>query len=134
MQTAGGSNQRLDSPLQLAARPSFPSSKPSSSNTKLERDLTPPSVLQPPCLSDSIPIECKPTQCIFCVGCEGLPTEARLKSFHSHCDLKKHFYRKHLRHHPDGQPIICPHPRCKATLKGKIHLQNHAELMHKILT
>ncbi len=57
--------------------------KPSSSNTKLERDLTPPSVLQPPSLLDSIPIEYKPTQCIFCVGCEGLPTEARLKSFHT---------------------------------------------------
>ncbi len=102
--------------------------KPSSANTKLERDLTPPS------LSDSIPMECKPTQCIFCLGCEGLPAETRLKSFHSHGDLKKHFHRKHLRHHPDSQPIVCPHPRCEATLKNKTHLQNHAELMHKTPT
>ena len=44
-------------------------------------------------LSESIPIECKPTQCIFCLGSEGLPTEQRLKSFHSTGDLKRHFQR-----------------------------------------
>ena len=112
----------------------FRRQKPSSADTKLERDLTPPSVFQAPSLSDAIPIECKPTQCIFCLGCEGLPTEARLKSFRSHGDLKKHFHRKHLRHHPSGQPIACPHPRCDVDLKSKMHLQNHAELVHKTPT
>ena len=59
-----------------------------------ERHLTPPSVLDPASLSDSIPIECEPTQCIFCLGCVALPTETRLKSFHSRYDLKKHFHCK----------------------------------------
>ena len=105
-----------------------------SSNAKLEKENTPPSVLPQPSLSDSIPIQCKPTQCIFCLGDEGLSTEKRLWSFHSHGDLKKHFNRKHLRHHPDHQPIACPHPRCEATLTGKMHLQNHAEVVHKTPT
>ena len=82
----------------------------------------------------TIPIQCKPTQCILCLGDKGLSTEKRLLSFHSHGDMKKHFNRKHLRHHPDHQPIACPHPRCEATLTGKMHLQNHAEVVHKTPT
>ena len=77
-------------------------SNPSASDTKLERDLIRPSVLHLPSLSDSITMECEATQCIFCLGCEVLPTETRLRSFHTRGNLKKHFHRKHLRHHPDG--------------------------------
>ncbi len=99
-----------------------------------ERHLTLPSVLDPASLSDSIPIECEPTQCIFCLGCEALPTETRLKSFHSRGDLKKHFHRKHLRHHQDGHLIACPHPRCQDVLTSTMYLQNHAELVHKTPT
>lgn len=62
-------------------------------NIKLEWNLTSSS------LSDFISIECKLTQCIFCLDCEELSTKTRLKFFYSHDDLKKHFYRKHLHHH-----------------------------------
>ena len=48
--------------LQEGKRPRRP--KLSASVIK-ERHLTPPSVLDPASLSDSIPIECEPTQCIF---------------------------------------------------------------------
>ena len=118
--------------LQEARRPRHP--KPSASDIRLERDVQPLSVLDPPGLSNSIPIECKATQCIFCLGEEGLPAVTRLKSFHSRGDLKKHFHRKHLRHHSNSKPIACPHPRCNVELSGKMHLQNHAALVHKTLT
>ena len=102
-----------------------------------ERHLTPPSVLDPASLSDSISIECEPTQCIFCIfclGCVALATETRLKSFRSRYDLKKRFHCKHLRHHQDGHPIACPHPRCQDVLTSTMNLQNHAELVHKTPT
>lgn len=104
------------------------------SDVKLERDQTAPPFLNAPCLSDSLSIDCEPTQCRFCLGCESLPRETRLKPFHSRGDLKKHFYRKHLRHYPDGQPIACPHPRCHVDLVSKMHLRYHAELVHKTST
>jgi len=100
----------------------------SASDTKLKKESTPPT------LSESLPLEFQPTQCIFCLGDEGLPAEKRLWSFHSHDDLKKHFYRKHLRYHPEDQPIACPYSRCEATLIGEMHLQNHAEAVHKTPT
>jgi len=67
----------------------------STSDIKRKKEGTPST------LSESLPLECQPTQCIFCLGDEGLPAEKRLWSFHSHGDLKKHFYRKHLRYHPE---------------------------------
>lgn len=118
--------------LQEARRPRCP--KPSTSDSRLKRDAKPPSALDPPILSDSIPIECKSTQCIFCLGEEGLPAVTRLKSFHSRGDLKKHFQRKHLCHHSNSKPIACPHPRCNIELESKMQLQNHAALVHKTLT
>ena len=105
-----------------------------SASTNTLTQETPPATLRPLGLSDSLPVECKPTQCIFCLGSEALPAEVRLKSFHSRGDLKKHFQRKHLRHHPKDQPIECPHPRCKVTLHNTMHLQNHAETVHKTRT
>ena len=92
------------------------------------------SISPPPNLSETLPIECKVTQCIFCLKNENLSTLDRLKTFASRDDLKKHFHRKHLRHHRDDQPIPCPHPRCDVILNGPMHLQNHAEVMHKTPT
>ena len=92
------------------------------------------SVSPPPNLSETLPVECKATQCIFCLGNEDLSAPDRLKTFASHGDLKKHFHRKHLRHHPNGQPIACPHPRCEVILNDAMHLQNHAEVVHKTRT
>ena len=87
-----------------------------------------------PSLSDSLGIECKPTQCIFCLGREEIPSEKRLKCFHSRGDLKKHIFRHHFSHHQSGVPIDCPHPRCKISLSTTSHLQNHAEMVHKTPT
>ena len=57
-----------------------------------DREGASPAILQLPTFSDSFPIECKPTQCIFCLGNEELPAVKRLWSFSSHGDLKRHFH------------------------------------------
>ena len=85
-------------------------------------------------LSKMLPIECKVIQCIFCIENEDLSTIDRLKAFASRDDLKKHFHRKHLRHHSNGQSIACPHSRCDVILNDAMHLQIHVEMMHKTLT
>lgn len=117
--------------LQEARRPRRP--KPSASDIKLEQDTKPPSVLDLPSLSDSIPIECESTQCIFCLGEEGLPALTPQKSFHSSGNLKKHFQRKYFCHHSNSKPIACPHPKCNVELESKMQLQNHAAMVHKTL-
>ncbi len=103
-------------------------------NIKVKEEQTSPSNSSPPNLSTTLLVECKATQCIFCLGNEHLSVADRLKTFASRGDLKKHFHRKHLRHHANGQPIVCPHPRCDVLLYGTMHLQNHAEVVHKTPT
>ena len=83
---------------------------------------------------EPFPIECGPTQCIFCLGNPELSLEDRRKTFRNRDGLKRHFHRKHLRHNPDGEPIDCPHPKCDAGLSDKVHLQNHAATVHKTFT
>ena len=83
---------------------------------------------------DKVPMECLPTQCIFCLGQLKMSLEARQKVFRNHDGLKRHFYRKHLRHYPDDEPIDCPHPECNVRLRHKEHLQNHAAMIHKTFT
>jgi len=82
----------------------------------------------------SLSIECMSTQCIFCLGNDELSTPRRLWSFSSHGDWKLHFYRKHLRHHPNKQSIARPRSRCNIDLMDKMHLQNHAKVVHKTFT
>ena len=101
---------------------------------QVKEEQTSPLGSLPPNLIKTLPVECKATQCIFCLGNEELSAHDRLKAFASRGDLKKHFHRKHLRHYPDHQPIACPHPRCNVTLNGIMHLQNHAALVHKTPT
>ena len=101
---------------------------------KIKKENISPSVSPPPDLSKTLPVECEATQCIFCLGNEYLPAAERMKPFASRGDLKKHFHRKHLRYHPDGQRIACPHPRCDIVLTSTMHLQNHAEKVHKTPT
>ena len=92
------------------------------------------SVSPPRSLSETLPVECEATQCIFCFGNKDLSVGHRLKTFAARGDLKKHFHRKHFRHYPEGQPIACPYPRCDATLAGKKHLQNYATWVYKTFT
>ena len=95
---------------------------------------TPPNSLSSSPAPESIPIICKSTQCIFCIGDESQPAEKRLRAFHARGDLKKHFLRKHARYHLVDAPIDCPHPRCRITFNSIKGLRGHAELIHKTLT
>ena len=85
-------------------------------------------------LSKMLSIECKATQCIFCLENEDLLAIDQLKTFASRDDLKKHFHRKHLRHHSNDQSIACPHSRCDVILNDAMHLQNQVEVVHKTRT
>lgn len=80
------------------------------------------------------PIECLPTQCIFCLGNPDLLLEDRAKAFRNRDGLKRHFERKHLRHFPDDQQLTCPHPNCDVQLLNKVHLRNHAAKIHRTAT
>lgn len=66
-------------------------SKSFASDIKFKRDAKLSSVFDPPNLLDFILIKSKSTQCIFCLGEEGLSVVTRLKSFYSLGNLKKHF-------------------------------------------
>ena len=101
-------------------------------NTKV--DIQQPTAYGQRSLSETLPIICEATQCIFCLGNEALPISDRVKTFAARGDLKKHFHRKHLRHHRKNDPIACPHPRCKTSLEGVMDLQNHAARVHKSFT
>ena len=81
-----------------------------------------------------IPIECLPTQCIFCLGNSNLAYERRPKAFHRRDALQKHFQGVHVQYIPDGQAIDCPHPECNERLRHKQHIQNHAARVHKTIT
>ena len=85
-------------------------------------------------LSKTLAIECQITQCIFCFDNETFFVFDRLKIFAFRDDLKKHFHRKHLRHHSESQSIACSHFQCNVILNDTMHLQNHVEMMHKIRT
>ncbi len=134
IQRRGAAVSALTALCRLQESQGFRRRKDISSTTKPEREKTEQVVLRQASLSESLPIECKPTQCIFCLGNEELSMVNRLWSFSTRGDLKRHFHRKHLRHHPDGQLIACPHPRCNVDLNDKMHLQNHAEVVHKTAT
>ncbi|KAK0858530.1 hypothetical protein LTR87_017760 [Friedmanniomyces endolithicus] len=84
---------------------------------------------------DSFPVQCQPTQCIFCIGDEELSPAKRAKSFRNRDGLKRHFIRKHLQYHAARQRIKCPHPKChNEWLEHADHLRNHAATVHGSLT
>ena len=76
-------------------------------------------------------LKCQPMQCIFCFGQQDLPMTKRTKSFHKVGDLKKHFHQKHLKFLPKNKSIVCPHPLCHEILEYTMHLQRHAQEVHK---
>ncbi|KAL8809508.1 MAG: hypothetical protein Q9223_007917, partial [Gallowayella weberi] len=75
------------------------SSTEEEADIKVKEEQT--SVSPPPSLSETLPVECEATQCIFCLGNEDLSAADRLRAFAARGGLKKHFHRKHLRHYRD---------------------------------
>jgi hypothetical protein len=70
----------------------------------------------------------RPRVCFICLGEESLPFQKRVYSFASPGDLTKHFKRKHLSNIKEGDRIRCK--VCRMSLQHKMHLLNHAELIH----
>nr|POE75084.1 hypothetical protein CFP56_78196 [Quercus suber] len=84
---------------------------------------------------DPFPVQCLPTQCVFCMGNNGLSLAKRTKQFRDRAGLRRHFFRKHLQYHDTKQRIRCPHPKCcNEWLEHTDHLRNHAATVHKTLT
>jgi hypothetical protein len=84
---------------------------------------------------DPFPVECLPTQFVFCIGNDGLSLAKRTKQFRDQDGLRRHFFQKHLQYHDTKQRIRCLHPKCRDEwLEHTDHLWNHAATVHKTLT
>lgn len=69
-------------------------------------------------LADLFPLVCSPTQCLFCLGNEGMSLESRTFSF-SHIDhLHRHIRDFHLQHNGNvSMSFPCPHPACSESCR-----------------
>ena len=83
-----------------------------------------------PELPEEWKLECKPLQCIFCLGDKTLAPSRRLHEFSEKGGLKKHLINCHLTRLPNDGPIDCPHPACNEVLRDKLTVRNHAENVH----
>ena len=78
----------------------------------------------------AIPVDCKPFQCLVCIGRTELSIENRLHNYGSKDSLKRHFHRTHPKFKNNS---VCPHPRCLGVvLELKTDFLNHAALVHGI--
>jgi hypothetical protein len=80
-----------------------------------------------------IPLICKKTQCIFCIGNEKYSYEKRLRTFRRVSHMMDHVEDVHLRYQ-DPDEVICHHPMCRSELPFKsINLfKNHVARVHEI--
>lgn len=77
------------------------------------------------------PLQCRPFQCLHCIGDTRLPTHERQHNFGSMYSLERHFNR-----HPQFQPgENCPFPSdgcAKLALKSLMDFKHHAAEVHKV--
>jgi len=84
---------------------------------------------------DKFPMECKPKQCIFCLGDGSKPYEERIFEY---CRASKMMdaVEKHLKEFEPDDQVPCPHPRCEAAklvLSNVTTFKNHTANVHKIV-
>jgi len=83
---------------------------------------------------DLFPIECRPKQCIFCLGDDRKPYLERTYEY-TRANKMMNEVEKHLRRFGPGDKVACPHPQCKAAgliLPGVQDFKNHTARIHKI--
>lgn len=83
----------------------------------------------------SLPLECNPSQCLFCIGDERLPPEHRTFCWSRPAKMMDHIEDQHLKSLALDAKILCPHPRCRESgvvLDGVSHFKSHALGIHKI--
>ncbi|OAX85254.1 hypothetical protein ACJ72_00376 [Emergomyces africanus] len=68
--------------------------------------------------TDTFPISCPGTQCLFCLGDSQLPHSARIYSFSRPDHLRRHVQNCHLRYLDPDALLWCPHPSCPDALDG----------------
>ncbi len=83
---------------------------------------------------DPFPVECKPKQCIFCLGDERKTYKERVFEY---CRPNKMMNEvgKHLKNFAADDQVPCPHPRCKEAkliLPSVMAFKNHTAKVHKI--
>lgn len=82
-------------------------------------------------LTYSIPIRCKPYQCLYCQGDVSLPLEERVHILGSKHSLQRHFGRRHLFQPCQNCPF--PHDECaQLVLDTLMHFKIHASGVHGI--
>ena len=107
----------------LAYHPSRLIPPPEGSPEILEEDKT-----------NKYPLVCKPTQCIFCLGDERKSQGGRIFEYARPSKMMDEVER-HLKRFALNDPIMCPHPTCRATglvLSGVTNFKNHTAKVHKI--
>ncbi|KAF2194980.1 hypothetical protein K469DRAFT_698544 [Zopfia rhizophila CBS 207.26] len=83
----------------------------------------------------SLPLECDPRQCLFCIGDERLPIPQRTFCWSRPAKMMDHIEDHHLKRFAPNAKIPCPHPTCQkngVVLDGVSHFKNHALSVHKI--
>lgn len=82
-------------------------------------------------LACQFPLQCRPFQCLHCIGDATLPLLERQHTFGSKHSLQRHFDRHH-RFLP-GQNCPFPNDECaQLALESLMHFKNHAAGVHRI--
>ena len=90
---------------------------------------------KPPVDLSELPLKCNPKQCLFCLGDQSMPYEARTHKYTTPSNMRKHTRRCRPGLGLRLGPIPCPHPnnRCRAeVLRNGRHFKNHAKRVHRI--
>jgi hypothetical protein len=84
---------------------------------------------------ENFPVECKPFQCLFCIGNPCLSLDARLYEYQGKYSLKRHAQRCRLGLMEPDEIIACPHPHptcAEVSLHGIKHFKQHATTVHGV--
>lgn len=129
----------IDHMVVLASRQELQTRQPRSDSARKaplkEESSSPIPALDSSSPHDKFPLICEKTQCIFCIGNEQLSYEQRTRKFRRVSHMWDHVVNVHLRKLPVEQPIICPHPVCKAqgfVFNHAKYFKNHVARIHEI--
>ena len=85
--------------------------------------------------SEHFPLECKPTQCTFCIGNGRLTYRSRVFAYKRLNKLRDHVEKRHLSGIAPDNPVHCGHPVCVASdlvLSSVTAFKRHTKDVHKI--
>ncbi|OJD21254.1 hypothetical protein ACJ73_07407 [Blastomyces percursus] len=74
----------------------------------------------------------QPRGCFECYAHPGSSDHQRIHRYSRPADLGRHFRDDHLLHLKDAEPAWCSW--CEIKVEHKMHVQNHAKMVHRICT